>query len=348
MSEKFELELEVDDSAIDRGIRKLQQYDRLVKRVSGSVRQATGTMSRAASGASGATGGAIGGLGELTGSLAGTSVVERLMQRNRDRSDMALGGRTITDRLPTTNDEVRTRSILATQNLRDRNRGVTSRAIISQTGMLGGARGFARTRGTQFAEGMARGGFRADRFGRSAMAGLSRRGGGMIGAGLGAKLGSIIPGAGTILGLSIGAGIGALADRAIGSLIERDSDVLSGREMRRQIAELSDIRLRRRDGPVAQFIQAMTTRELRERDVGMDMARRGVSGFSLFGDLFSYQGHGFIGPGWSSRDFDIAREQQARELTSRQTGGTGTRYAPGTLEMNVQLMEQQIARMTRE
>lgn len=386
MSEKFELELDINDSVIDDGIRKLQNYERLVKRVSSTVRQSARNV--APSGRGGSVSGGTGGLGELAGTLGGASVVERLAQNRRDKKELDTGlksGVNAGDKIsqaqnrrfqqnqsdfrmvnrpgisPLSNigsfsgaqaadraqSKIRDRIVNRSrkQILLDNLRASTKPpSILKQQ-----AGGFFSTRSEQLVEGLANGGFSARGFGRSATAGINRRVGSVIGSGIGSVLGSIIPGAGTIGGLLIGAAIGGLADRAVEALMSSSEDedpkkvTLSRR--REELAQFVDNRLRnpRNRDSVAAYIQEMSTRDLMNRNLRREQLREGESGFTFFGDFFGKDGYGFVGPGWSSRNFDLAEEQQARELLNRRTGGKNKLD-----EMRVNLIEEQIFRMTRE
>lgn len=354
--EKFELDFDIDDSAIDRSTRKLKEYERLIRRISGSSRSVGRGVAGGGGGgsASGATGG---GLGELIGTLGGMQLGERLLgSRAKDNRPSIETRQTLPQDRPQQPRQQRAPIIPINRRTEAAQRVTQGGQMVDVGGQPRPARlrvqkqpsanlsavarrsfiqsqaaSFAAVRGRQLGQNFGAGRFDPSRFTRSGVSGLARNriGGALIGGKLGGALGSIIPGAGNIAGMAIGMMIGASLDRMLQGGMQKGEET---KALRKDVQENQIV--------ISEFAKSFTTRDLRDRDLGLEYLRAGGGGFSLFGNLFGGP-EDQLGPGWSSHEFRNIRNQQRRELQRRQTGGTSS-------DMEAQRVEQAIYRLIRE
>ena len=359
MEEQFQLDLEIDDSVIDVASRKLQAYERQLKRVSALSK-------RAGSGIR--TGGGIGAgsIGSHAGALGGSQMLTQLASQV---GAMKLGSRAIgvggsqtsfpTQNLPKIGwdgnnlpkigysgsstpllshagaiaagsraSEFRQFTKEQAERRRERRQQRAGRG-----GMFGSqARGFAQARGRQFGDMLGKGNINPANLAKGAVGGMFRRAGSMFGRVLG--MGGGVPG--FIIGGMLGAAIGGLGDTVFRKVNER-------REAGRQ--RTAELRATGLSGEISDYIKGFSTTRLEELKNYNQMARQALrDDVSLFTWWGSSEMDGFWGPGWSNRNIRTARKQAETEFSRRRQGIQDIDMT----EMNYNRIEDTLRMMVRQ
>jgi hypothetical protein len=366
MEEQFQLDLEIDDSVIDVATRKLQTYERHLKRISALSK-------RAGSGIR--TGGGIGAgsVGSHAGSLGGSQMLTQLASQvgamkfgqtalgpiNKANTNLTATTPRLptstTPRLPTSNlssgfigfagagagaDFAATKAKESRFRFNEFNKEQVERrrARRQQRAARGGtfgtqAKAFGAARMEQFGGQLGAGSLSGKGLAKGAVGGMFRR----VGSVAGSLLGTFGGVPGFIVGGILGAAIGGLGDVLFDKLT-------AGNQAAKEITK--SLRDTAFTGEVSKYISDFSTKRLGELRDYNEMVRQAVfkDDVSLFTWWGSRAHDGFWGPGWSNANVRFARKQAEQEFSRRRQGIVDI----DDTSMNFNRIEETIKMMVRQ